>query len=185
MAVQLQQKLISVEEYHRMIEIGLFAQEEKLELLNGKLVFMSPIGSEHAGCLDQITELFLQCFIGKARIRIQNPLFLSADSEPEPDIALVHRKAQHYTDRHPQADEVYLIVEIADTSLEIDREEKYKLYARAGIPVYWIVNLRDNCLEVYTEPYGDVYKNKRLFFPGDTVEVPNLDQQIAVSDLLV
>ncbi|HMQ46781.1 MAG TPA: Uma2 family endonuclease [Saprospiraceae bacterium] len=185
MGAQLQQRLISVDEYHRMIEIGIFSKGEKLELLNGKLVFMSPIGSKHAGCLDKIAELFIQCFIGKARVRVQNPLLLPNYSEPEPDIAVVKRKPNYYTDRHPQADEVYLIVEVADTSLEIDREEKYKLYASANIPVYWIVNLRDNCLEVYTEPLGELYKNRRLFLPGDMVELPHLDQQIAVNDLLI
>ncbi|GBC91990.1 hypothetical protein HRbin15_00451 [bacterium HR15] len=137
------------EEFHRLGELGFF-DDQRVELIGGEIVHMAPVGPEHGSTVDQSA-------LGIGRrlptkgcyIRVQNPLRIG-DSEPLPDIAIVPGKPSDYRQQHPTT--ALLVIEIADTSLEYDRTEKMSLYASAGIPEYWIVNLNERCLEVYREP---------------------------------
>jgi len=157
------------EEYYRLAEIGFF-QGERVELIEGEIVKMSPISPFHGEVLTLLAERLWQLFGEGYRVRVQLPLSLG-DSEPEPDIAVVPGKAGDYVHAHPTT--ALLVVEVAQTSLEYDREVKAPLYARAGIPEYWIVNLDGQCIEVYRDPapmgesYG--YRSRRIYLKGEQI----------------
>lgn len=139
-------------EYDRLVELGCF-DNEKVELLGGTLVAMSPQGTAHAYAVQQLTMLLVPALAGRALVRAQSPLALGDESEPEPDIAVVPR--HDYSRAHPS--QALLVIEIADSSLRMDRLVKTALYARAGVPEYWIVNLAERAVEVHRGPQGDGY----------------------------
>ena len=137
------------EEYERLVELGMFVGE-RLELLDGLLVVREPQGSSHAAMVMQVGEVLTRAFGAGWHARLHAPLALSDDSEPEPDVAIVPGAARDYVDAHPGT--AALIVEVADSSLRLDRRFKAELYARARVPEYWIVNLPDRAIEVYRDP---------------------------------
>jgi Uma2 family endonuclease len=157
------------EEYYRLAEIGFF-QGERVELIEGEIVKMSPISPLHGEVLTLLAERLWQLFGEGYRVRVQLPLSLG-DSEPEPDIAVVPGKAGDYVHAHPTT--ALLVVEVAQTALEYDREVKAPLYARAGIPEYWIVNLDGQCIEVYRDPApvgeGFGYRSRRIYMKGEQI----------------
>ena len=142
-------------EYDRMVEMGLF-QEERIELLHGLLVEMSPIGTGHCEAVRRLTELFILALHERATVSPQLAFAASDDSEPEPDLAVIARK--DHSHEHPKA--AYLLVEVSESSLHKDRRIKTGIYANNGVPEYWIVNLIDDVIEVRTEPQGDRYTHK-------------------------
>lgn len=184
MPTQAQQRLLSRADYHRMGEAGILLSGERTELLNGKIYTMSPIGSRHAACVEKMDELLKALLKGKASVRSQNPIALSEHSEPEPDIALVQFREDYYAERHPLPSEVFLIIEAAYSSTLSDRQEKLPLYAAAGIPECWIIDLDKMQIEVYTKPTKGQYRNKQLYFSGDTIAVPQLGIDLNVEQLL-
>ena len=185
MAIQLEYRLLTVEDYHKMIRAGILSQNDQVELLNGQIIKMSPIGSQHAACVEKIDELLKVLLKGKASVRAQNPVILGDLSEPEPDIAIVKRKENYYADGHPQSDEIFLIMEVADSSLEKDRQAKLPIYARAMIPEYWIIDLENQSVEVYTNPQDNLYKTKRLFLASDTIQLEIFGHSLPVKSLLI
>lgn len=185
MPVELKQRLLSVQEYHRMAETGVLAEEDRVELLNGRIIYMSPIGSKHAACVEKIVELLKQALAGQAMARAQNPVILDEHSELEPDVAIVKTKDNYYADRHPVADEVILVIEVADTSIEKDRLVKQPLYAAAKIPEYWIVNLEKDEVEVYRSPLDLQYRSRHIFLRGDEIALSGFGGSVPVSGLLV
>lgn len=185
MTIQLDQRLLTVTEYHQMVEAGILSEDDPIELLNGQLIKMSPVGSSHAACVEKIDELLKYLLRGKALVRSQNPITLSDLSEPEPDIAIVRKKDNYYADRHPIPEEVLLIIEVADSSLEKDRQAKLPLYAQAQIPQYWIVNLEKREIEAYDTPLNDQYRSRQLYLPGDEISITALEFATLVDDLLV
>ncbi|CUU34884.1 Endonuclease, Uma2 family (restriction endonuclease fold) [Armatimonadetes bacterium DC] len=141
------------EQFEQLGALGLF-QNQRVELIEGEIVQMPPVGPEHGSTVDQTMLSLGRRLSGKSYyVRVQNPLRLGG-SEPYPDIAIVPGKPSDYRQQHPTT--ALLVIEIADTSLEYDRTEKMSLYASAGIPEYWIVNLVERCLEVYREPVSSV-----------------------------
>lgn len=160
MTVQLKQPVdqidirrLSLEEYHHLIEIGFFATDERVELIEGVLHRMSPKGPRHAGVLRRLLRLFFTQLGDRVEISAQDPITIpSSNSEPEPDLTLAVPREDNYIDRHPLPEEVLLVVEIADSSLEEDQGAKLCGYAAASIEEYWIVNLVDNQIEIYQEP---------------------------------
>ena len=145
----------SVEEYHWLIEHGFFHEDERVELIEGVLHQMSPKGLRHAACLSNFLRLIPALISDRAWIRAQDPItLLAGNSEPEPDLVLAAPRASAYLDHHPYPEDVLLVVEIAHTSVEYDRRVKGPLYAAAGIVEYWLVNLREDRIEVYREPSG-------------------------------
>jgi len=161
-------------EYDRMIDAGLFHPEDRVELIDGDILAVTPQDSRHATALRQCTKALEEAFGAGFDVRPQLPLALEESSEPEPDLAVVPGSIADYRDAHPQS--AALAVEVADSTLEFDREQKGSLYARAGIPEYWIVNLRDATLEVHREPQADPdavfgwsFGNARYLAPGESV----------------
>jgi Uma2 family endonuclease len=154
-----------------MVEVGAFRGrfQKRLELLRGEIVEMGPIGSEHAKTIDRLNEWSTSATAHQSiRVRVQNPIRIPAsDSEPEPDIVWVVRK--NYAARHPEPQDVLLIIEVADTSLAVDRGAKLAVYAEAGIAEYWIVNLLNRQIEVYHSPSGNSYQTKTIHRGEDAV----------------
>ena len=137
-------------EYERLVDLGVFHEDERLELLGGHLMLREPQGSRH-GVAIELADSALRVALGSGwRVRIQLPIALDEDSEPEPDLTIVAGHPRESRDRHPARPA--LVVEVAESSLRFDRETKGSLYARAGLPEYWIVNLVDRVLEVYRDP---------------------------------
>jgi len=150
-----------------MVETDVFQPEVRLELLDGEIVEMSPQKSSHATAVDLIEEALRSGFGTGFYIRGQKPLILDDDSEPEPDVAVVKGNIRDYADHHPSS--AVLIVEVADTTLAYDRRNKAAAYARNAIPEYWILNLRDRCLEVHRRPSHGAYAEHSLLTVGETV----------------
>ncbi len=142
----------TVAEYHRMAEVGIFAPDERVELLDGQIIPMSPIGSQHAAHVDRLTQFFVQECAHMAIVRVQSPIRLGQHSEPEPDIALLRPRADYYAEAHPTAADVYLVVEVADSSLAYDQQQKVPRYAAAGIAEVWVLDVLAARLTVYRQP---------------------------------
>src|ERR1700751_3466297 len=130
---------LTVEEYHRLGEVGILGNEDRVELLDGQLVDMSPIGPRHALAVDALNELLLMAVAGRAGVRVQNPIELDGRTELHPDVAVVRRPWRGHPNAHPRPGDIFLLIEVADTSLETDRGAKLELYANAGIQEFWIV----------------------------------------------
>lgn len=181
----------SLQEYQQLIALGFFHEDERLELINGFVQEMSPINPRHAECVDQLYEVLVISLRKRARVRQQNPVALQVHaSQPEPDFAIVAARPEGYADRHPSAKEIFLIIEISDSTLEKDQAEKLELYAAASIPEYWIVNLVDEQFEVYRDPFISAigkaaYRTKLTFIHGQSVTpLAFPDCQIDVSQVL-
>jgi Uma2 family endonuclease len=183
-------RLWTREEYYKMAEAGVFRPDERVELIGGRIVTMSPQNSPHFTAI-RLVEDTLRTILGTGYdVRVQGPLDLSPSSQPEPDIAVVRGNVRDYASAHPTT--ALLVVEVSESSLRFDRGEKASLYASADIPEYWIVNLLDRCLEVYRDPvpmtgqpYGYGYRTCTHYFVADVV-VPLAAPQgtIKVADLL-
>ncbi|HSK72042.1 MAG TPA: Uma2 family endonuclease [Pyrinomonadaceae bacterium] len=164
----LRARLISVEEYDRMIEHGILTEEDKVELLNGVIIEKMPKGTKHSSANDRLTRLFYKLLDDKVIVRNQNPIWLDEFSEPEPDIALVVPDKNFYADRHPTPEDIFLIVEISDTTLGRDRLAKGLAYAKAGIRQYLVLNVQEETVEDYREPSADGFGSKRTFHKGES-----------------
>jgi len=175
------QRRFTVDEYYRMGEAGVFDENDRVELLDGHIYAMSPIGSEHASCVDRLTRLFVLRAGNDAIVRVQNPVRLADDSEPEPDLALLAPRDDAYAAEHPGPEAVMLVVEVADTSLAFDREVKLPLYADAGIPEVWLVDLASGEMHVFRRPASDGYAEHETMGPGETVRVTELPSLSPVS----
>lgn len=167
-------KRFSVDEYHAIIRAGIFNEDDSIELLEGWLVEKMPKKPPHSVATGLLSDALTPMLPGGWHVISQEPI-TTGDSEPEPDIGAIRGKRRDYVDAHPQPKDIGLIVEVADTTLARDRGVKKTIYARAGIPIYWIVNLVDRCVEVYSDPTGPGknpdYRQKQIFGPKDSVAV--------------
>ncbi len=178
------------EEYDRMVEAGVFAPGERVELIDGEVLAVTPEGSEHTTAVLLIEEALRAAFAGGYTVRVQMPLALDPSSEPEPDVAVVHGSPRDYRDAHPAS--ALLVVEVADTTLAYDRQQKGSLYARAGVADYWVVNLLDRRVEVCRDPapqpqarYGWAYRNVQYHAAGDRLTLLGAPRAIVpVADIL-
>jgi Uma2 family endonuclease len=180
----------SVDEYHRLTEIGMLTEDDNLELIEGYLVLKMARNPPHDGTLHRVFKRLIQLLPAGWDVRVQSAVTL-ADSEPEPDLAVVREDADGYTTRHPNAADVGLIIEVSDSTLAGDRADKGRIYARAGIACYWIINVVDRQVEVYTSPTGATatpsYANRQDHRAGDVVPL-EVDGMVlggvAVKDIL-
>ena len=157
-------------EYDRMIDLGILKEDARVELIRGEIVAKMPIGDPHVACVDRLNRLIVRAVGDDVTVSIQNPVRL-ADSEPEPDLVL-KRPASH---GKPVPADILLLIEVAESSPEDDREVKGPLYAENGIAEYWIVKLVDRCLEAYRSPQSDgTYADMRTMRPGDRIDVAAL-----------
>jgi len=151
----------NIADYHRMAESGILSAQDHVELIQGEVTDMAPIGSQHAGIVKKLSYLFSQAVAHSAIVSIQDPVILSDLSEPQPDIALLHYREDFYCNAHPRAEDIYLLIEVADSTLRYDRTVKLPLYAQAGIPEVWIVNVEGKALEVYQQPVDGLYQQRQ------------------------
>jgi Uma2 family endonuclease len=169
-------------QYEQMVDAGVLTTDDRVELLDGYIVPMSPQDSRHANTTTQIVHLLMRVCPSAHHVRSQVPLALGEHSEPEPDVMVVEGPPDAYTDTHPSA--AVLVVEVADSSLAKDRAQKRLLYARHGIPEYWLVNLIDQHLEVYRDPASGDYKSKTTLERSDTLAPRFADADLSVADLI-
>ena len=140
-----------------MAEVGILGADERVELIDGEIIDMAPPGSLHAASVHRLTEIFIRSLGSLATVLAQNPVLLGEHSQPQPDLALLKRREDFYGDEHPRPADVLLVVEIADTSLDFDRETKSRLYARHGISEFWLIDLRGRRLARYRLPQQGSY----------------------------
>ncbi len=184
MEVLVGKRLITREEYYKMAESGILSPEEKVELINGEIINkMSPIGTKHAAVLGRLATL-IRTVNDQWYVRTQNPVVINGISEPEPDIAVVKYKADYYAEAHPVAAEVFLLVEISDSTLSFDKTTKKELYASGGIAEYWIVDIRSELIEVYSELVGNRYTKTRVYSePNQSIAAGNQGSSLTLSDV--
>lgn len=169
MTIQTKRHLITVERYDQMITAGVLHEDEHLELLGGEIIEMSPIGIPHAVCVNRLNKLFNRSLAEEIIVSVQNPIRLDMFSEPEPDIALLQPRQDFYAGGHPEPEDIMLLVEVAETSLEYDREQKLPRYAQAGIAEVWIVNLFEQQIEVHQRPSPQGYQHTVIVKGAETV----------------
>jgi Uma2 family endonuclease len=167
----------TIDEYHRMISAGIL-DNRQVELLTGEIVEMSPEGEPHAYSSHEASEYLTELLGKRATVRQAKPITLPNNSEPEPDIAIVQRKGREYREHHPYPENIFWLIEYANSSLEKDLEKKSKVYAEVGIPEYWVVNLKELKLVVFREPDSLEYASK-FTLTGGTI------QPLAFSDVSV
>jgi Putative restriction endonuclease len=178
--VERPRRLFTVEEYHRMGEAGILGEDERVELIEDEIVQMAPIGARHIGCVINANRLFLTRLGDRAVISPQNPVVILPRSEPQPDLLLLRPRAVSYSRERPASQDALLAVEVADTTVRYDRLVKGRLYARAGIPEFWLCLAVDGAIEVYREPSPDGYarmtppERVALAFPDLSFPVPDL-----------
>lgn len=160
---------ITVDQFHRMGEVGILPPGNRIELLDGEMINMAPIGSRHADTVNRLAAAFLRSLADAAVVSIQNPVQLSALDEPQPDLMLLRQKPEGYRDALPTAADVLLLIEVSDTTLKYDQEEKLPLYAKHGVVELWIVDLVSRRLEVYREPRAGQYRVKLERAARDTM----------------
>ena len=177
-------RALTIAEYHRMGEVGSLTGRDRGELIEGELVAMAPIGSEHSGTVNALTRLLVEIVGDRGVVAVQNPVQLDDLTEPEPDFAVLKPRPDYYRRATPRADDVLLLIEVADSSLAYDRAVKRSLYARHGIPEFWIVNLTAGEVEVCRTPTGDNYASvlhvgreailEPVLLPGAAIPVATL-----------
>lgn len=181
----LARRRFTVEEYHRMGEAGILAEDERVELIEGEIVPMTPIGPRHAGSVNRLNRLWTLRLGDRVVVHVQNPVRLLPDSEVQPDLALLRPRPDFYVKSHPEAADVFLLIEVADTTAEADRRVKVPLYARAGIREFWLLDLSADRVEVYRQPTPDGYHEALVFSRGQEPAAGAFpDLTLTVSDLL-
>ena len=167
----------SLEEYHKLVDLGFFTENDRIELIRGEIIEMAPKRTPHSVCNSILFGELYQLLSDRANVRGQEPITLPSNSEPEPDVVIAKKKDDNYLSAHPTADDIILVIEISDSTLKYDHETKLPLYAEARISHYWIVNLVNNNLEVYTNPFSTpqgefIYRHKSIFLPNETIKIP-------------
>ncbi|OUL37221.1 hypothetical protein BV372_03500 [Nostoc sp. T09] len=176
-------KRFTIAEYHRLAELGFFTEDDRVELIKGEIINMAAKGTPHSVCGTRLYRELFKLIKEQGTLRSQDPIIISKNSEPEPDLVIVRNRSDDYLANHPSPSDILLLIEIADSSLKYDQEEKLPLYAEAGIADYWIFNLVDNYLECYSEPYQALqgkfgYRHKTIFLPDESVNLSNFSDLV-------
>ena len=186
MAVALKRRRFTLEEYQRLGETGIIHEDERVELVEGEIVEMSPIGWPHASVVGRLTMLFAQRYADRAIVWVQNPVALPRQvSQFQPDLALLKPRPDFYRDKGVEPDDALLVVEVMDSSVAYDRRVKLPIYARGGVPEVWLVNVNRNTVEVWRDPTSDGYRERRLVDHAGTITALAFpDVPLAMQDLI-
>lgn len=185
MTTELLRRLFTVNEYTQMAEAGILTEDDRLELIQGEIVQMSPIGRRHAAVVNRLVRLLTQYLGNRVILSPQNPVQLNDYSQPQPDIALLKPRADFYEARHPQPADILLLIEVADTTVLADRTVKIPLYAQNSILEVWLVNLESQCLEVYDQPSQQRYQHLQTLAPGQTIPIQAFPEvMLKIEDIL-
>lgn len=169
MPVEITKRLFTVHDYHRMGEAGILSKDDRVELIYGEILAMSPIGPRHNAAVDRATRAMVNITGERAIVRVQGSVGLDEYDEPQPDVVLLRPKEDFYAPQLPGPPDILLIVEIAESSLEYDRSIKARLYAETGISEYWVADLKNDCLFVYSDLRDKSYRLVRQFHRGDFI----------------
>jgi Uma2 family endonuclease len=176
---------LNVSQYHQMSEAGIFSENDKVELINGEIIEMSPIGRRHTACVNRLNSVFSQLLGKKVIVAVQNPILLNNLSEPEPDIALLKPRADFYESGHPQPQDIFLLIEVADSSLEYDRDVKIPLYASSDITEVWLVDIYEQVIIVYRYPNENGYSDIQTLSRGEKMSIQAFPEvNLVVEDIL-
>jgi Uma2 family endonuclease len=185
MSVQLLRRKFTVEQYHKMAESEILTEDDRVELIRGEIIEMSPIGTKHAACVRRSSNLLSAKLQGRALIDTQNPVVLNNNSEPQPDVTLLQPREDFYENAHPQPNDIFLVIEVADTTVKYDREVKIPLYAEDKITEVWLVDINEQCVEVFREPTADGYRNVQKLTRGESLSIQVFpDVMITVDEIL-
>ena len=180
-----ERRKFTVAEYYRMGEVGILHHTERVELIDGVIIVMSPIGSPHFSGVNRLNRVFAEQARGRYIVSVQNPVHLDDYGEPQPDLALLRPREDEYFNSHPGPGDTLLAVEVSDSTLAFDLRVKSQRYAAAGIPEMWVMNLPGDCLERLDEPGPEGYGRRTTFRRGDKISPAALpDLELAVEDLL-
>ena len=185
MPVQLTRRRFTVAQYHQMGEAGILGEDDRVELIEGEITEMTPIGRAHAACVTRLDRLFQREFRDDASVRVQNPVTLDEHSEPQPDIALLRPRADYYASRDVTPADVLLLVEVCAGSAEPDRRVKVPLYARSGIAEVWLVDLQHENVTIYPEPFTVKYRSVRVAHRTERIAPAAFPERLlSVEDIL-
>ena len=183
MQANIAKRLFNRSDYYKMAEIGILQPDARVELINGEIIDVSPINSFHAATVNVLNRLLLTSLGTSASISVQNPLFLNDYSEPEPDLVVAHYRRDEYRRAHPRVQDIFLLIEVADSSLDFDKGIKKQLYAKAGVPEYWVINLPEQQIEVYKQPEGEDYSFQKVFQGDNPISAQFISFALSPSDL--
>ena len=173
----------TVAEYHRMAEVGLLNEDSRVELIDGEIIEMAPIGSPHGGEVKYLNNKLVSALHDKVIVSVQDPIVLGDHEEPQPDIALLRWRDDYYTIAHPHAEDILLIIEVSDSTLRYDRDVKVPLYAKNGIPEVWLLDIQNRQLEIYREPRNGAYQQRRSQCTGKIAPILCPDAVIDLTEL--
>ncbi|ERN40232.1 uncharacterized protein conserved in cyanobacteria [Rubidibacter lacunae KORDI 51-2] len=183
--VALAHKKFTIEQYQRMAEVGILTECDRVELIEGAIVEMSPLGSKHIGCVNRLAELFFMALSDVALVQVQSSVRVSDRSQPQPDLAILQRRSDFYSGKLPEPEDIFALVEVADTTINYDRTVKAPLYARADIREVWIVDLNTPAIEIYRNPSPDGYTSVQTVRPGESLAFQAFpDRPFAVGEIL-
>ncbi|HEU4329179.1 MAG TPA: Uma2 family endonuclease [Roseiflexaceae bacterium] len=183
MAVQIARWQFTVSDYARMREIGILTEDDRVELIDGEVRPMTPIGPQHAAIVNRLNRLLAQQLGAPAIVSVQNPIQLDDHSEPQPDLAVLRSRADFYAQALPRPTDVLLLIEVADSTAAYDRNEKVPRYAAAGIPEVWLVDIAGLTLEQYTQPRNGRYYTQRVLERGESAQADGVALAVAVEQL--
>jgi Uma2 family endonuclease len=185
MSAQITRRHFTVDDLYRMAEAGILTEDDRVELIEGEVVEMSPIGSRHSGCVMRLTTLLTEQLGRSVVVNVQNPVILHEQAGPQPDLAALKPRADFYSESHPTSEDILLIIEVADTSVDYDRHVKIPMYARALIAEVWLIDLTQDVIELYQQPENGAFKQISIIRRGQALAsamLPSL--QLNADDIL-
>ncbi|HMO40863.1 MAG TPA: Uma2 family endonuclease [Saprospiraceae bacterium] len=182
MTVQLKKRLVSVADYHKMAEIGILP-ERGVELINGEIIEMSPIGSKHAKIVNKLNQILNVSLGQSVIISVQNPIIANDFSEPEPDITVLKRREDFYENEHPHGKDALLVIEVSDSSVAYDRKFKLPLYAESGVPECWLIDVEKQEIYTHWQPAGQAYKFSELVQRGELAKTRYFELELDTAQL--
>ena len=185
MPTAISRKRFTADDYQRMGQVGILSKDDRVELIDGEVVAMTPIGARHAACVDSVNRAFVLGAGDTAIVRVQGSVRLSLYTEPEPDLVLLRPRADFYASRLPGPADILLIVEIADSPIDYDRDVKARIYAEAGVPDYWLADLNANLVSCYSASHEGTYRSRQQYHRGQTITPRLLPQCPTAVDLLL
>ena len=185
MPVDITKRLFDVDDYHRMAEAGILSEDDRVELIDGEIVAMTPIGPRHNASVNRANHTLGKIVGDHAIVQVQGSVRLDRFREPQPDLVLLRPQPDFYASRLPGPSDILLIIEIAESSLDYDREVKAGIYAQSGVQEYWLVDLDDRSVSCYTEPRGGVYQGLRLCRSGQSIAPDALPECAIAVDVLL
>ncbi len=182
MITEVTKRLITVDKYYKMAEVGILKPSDRVELIHGDIYEMSPIGSKHASVVNRLSKILNELFAGEAIISIKAPVRIDDQNEPEPDISILKYKSDFYASAHPGPADTLVIIEVSDSSIKHDQSVKMPLYAASNIPVYLIIDIETDRIIEYKNPKSEKYSKKSLYEVKDSIQI--LGKSLSVSKII-